>query len=74
MGHRERVVGGLEVAVLVDALEHREIGDPDVVVRPLAHRWRAEGDAQRPEHLAGLAVLVGDAQDEVADLGPVDDR
>jgi len=38
MRHRERMVGRLKVAVLVDTFEQRELRDPDVLMRSLADR------------------------------------
>ena len=64
----------MRVAVLVHALEERELGDPDVLVRSLADRRRTQRRADRAEHVTGLGVLVGHAEDEVADLGAVDGR
>ncbi len=63
------MVCGLGVPVGADAVEHREVDDPDVAVRALADRGRTDGRAQQAQHLAGGAVLVGDGQDEVAGAG-----
>ena len=69
VGHGERVVGGDRVAVLVHTVEQREVDHPQVPVRALGHRAPAELEAQRPEHVAGQAVLVGHGQHQVTHTG-----
>ena len=69
VGHGERVVGRLRTAVVVDALEQREVDDPQVAVRTLVDRRTAEVVAQRAEDLARHRPLVGNDQQQVAGLG-----
>ena len=57
------------MAVVVDALEERELGDPDEAERPLADGRLAEVEAQLAEHLAGACPLAGDDEHEIAGLG-----
>jgi len=68
------MVGRLKVAVLVDTFEQRELRDPDVLMRSLADRGRAECRTDRAQDVTGVGVLVGHAKDDVTDFGVVDGR
>ena len=69
--HRERVMRGADLAGLVAALEHRELGDPEHVdARVVVQAARpTEVVAQRAERGVHHARTVGDHEDAVADLG-----
>ena len=49
--HRERVVRRDRAAVVVEALEQREVDDPEELQAALVHGRAAELDAQRAEHV-----------------------
>ena len=49
--HRERVVRRDRAAVVVEALEQREVDDPEEVQSTLVHRRAAELEPQRAEHV-----------------------
>ena len=72
VGHRKGVVRRLKVTVLVDALKEGKLRHPDVAVRTFSDRRRSQRDAQRAQHVAGLGVLVGNDEHEVADLCAID--